>query len=72
VPQLSLYSPVGDIAVYAETSGSAWSTRQANGPHTISVCHRVVAARRVGGYAGGDGSTTKCWLLGFEDSNRTL
>jgi methylated-DNA-[protein]-cysteine S-methyltransferase len=62
-----------DIA--RKAGGSARSIGQANGRNPIPLiipCHRVVAASHIGGYSGGDGLTTKRWLLALENSNRTL
>jgi methylated-DNA-[protein]-cysteine S-methyltransferase len=62
-----------DIAIKA--GGSARSVGQANGYNPIPLiipCHRVVAIRHMGGYSGGDGLTTKRWLLALESSNATL
>jgi methylated-DNA-[protein]-cysteine S-methyltransferase len=62
-----------DIAIKA--GGSARSVGQANGRNPIPLiipCHRVVAATHIGGYSGGDGLTTKRWLLALENPNRTL
>ncbi len=62
-----------DIAVTA--GGSARSVGQANGRNPIAIiipCHRVIAARDIGGYSGGDGLPTKRWLLSLENPNRTL
>ncbi len=57
----------GDIARLA--GGTARSVGQANGANPIPVlipCHRVVAATGIGGYTGGDGLTTKRFLLQLE------
>lgn len=62
-----------DIAVKA--GGSARSVGQANGRNPIPLiipCHRVVAVTHVGGYSGGDGLPTKCWLLKLENPRREL
>jgi len=39
----------------------------ASNPFAILVpCHRVLASNgRLGGYSGGEGATTKAWLLEF-------
>ena len=57
----------GDIAAVA--GGSARSVGQANGGNPIPIiipCHRVVAAGHLGGYSGGEGLTTKRYLLALE------
>jgi methylated-DNA-[protein]-cysteine S-methyltransferase len=57
----------GDIARIA--GGAARSVGQANGSNPIPIlipCHRVVAASGIGGYTGGDGLTTKRFLLQLE------
>jgi methylated-DNA-[protein]-cysteine S-methyltransferase len=51
------------------TGGSARSVGQANGRNAIPIiipCHRVVAAKDIGGYSGGDGLATKRALLTLE------
>jgi methylated-DNA-[protein]-cysteine S-methyltransferase len=56
-----------DIAIAA--GGSARSVGQANGSNPIPIvipCHRVVATGHLGGYSGGDGLSTKRWLLALE------
>ena len=71
--------PYGEIRSYqqiaAKTGGSARSVGQANGRNPIPViipCHRVVATSHIGGYSGGDGLTTKRWLLALECPARSL
>jgi methylated-DNA-[protein]-cysteine S-methyltransferase len=62
-----------DIAITA--GGSARSVGQANGHNPIPLiipCHRVVAAKDIGGYSGGEGLPTKRWLLALENSNQVL
>lgn len=62
-----------DIA--AKVGGSARSVGQANSHNPIPViipCHRVVAARHVGGYSGGEGLPTKRWLLALENPDQIL
>ncbi len=62
-----------DIAAVA--GGSARSVGQANGHNPIPLiipCHRVLATTHIGGYSGGNGLTTKRWLLDLENSHRTL
>jgi methylated-DNA-[protein]-cysteine S-methyltransferase len=56
-----------DIAAVA--GGSPRSVGQANGCNPIPIiipCHRVVAVNRLGGYSGGEGLTTKRYLLALE------
>jgi len=56
-----------DIA--AAAGGSARSVGQANGCNPIPViipCHRVIATGHLGGYSGGDGLSTKRYLLALE------
>lgn len=62
-----------DIAVRA--GGSARSVGQANALNPIPLiipCHRVVASTHLGGYSGGEGLSTKRWLLNLENSSRSL
>jgi methylated-DNA-[protein]-cysteine S-methyltransferase len=62
-----------DIA--ASVGGSPRSVGQANGNNPIPViipCHRVVASNHLGGYSGGDGLTTKRWLLAHEHPGDAL
>jgi methylated-DNA-[protein]-cysteine S-methyltransferase len=58
----------GDLA--RDLASSARAIGQANGANPIPIlipCHRVLAARgALGGYSGGDGPTTKLWLLEHE------
>lgn len=65
--------PYGATRSYAEIAqfagGSARSVGQANGSNPIPIiipCHRVVAVGHLGGYSGGDGLTTKRYLLALE------
>ena len=74
--------PPGQTRTYAEIAriagGAARSVGQANGANPIPVlipCHRVIAAGGangqwatggIGGYSGGDGLTTKRFLLQLE------
>ena len=56
-----------DIAV--DAGGAARSVGQANGSNPLPIlipCHRVVAARGLGGYSGADGVETKRFLLDHE------
>ncbi len=71
--------PYGETCSYRtiamKVGGSARSVGQANGHNPIPLiipCHRVVAATHIGGYSGGEGLTTKRWLLGLENPDRTL
>jgi methylated-DNA-[protein]-cysteine S-methyltransferase len=71
--------PFGATRSYAELAavagGSARSIGQANGSNPIPLiipCHRVVASNHLGGYSGGDGPTTKRWLLAHEHPGATL
>jgi methylated-DNA-[protein]-cysteine S-methyltransferase len=58
----------GDLAVQLGTSARAIG--QANGANPIPLlipCHRVLAAGgALGGYSGGEGPSTKLWLLNHE------
>lgn len=65
--------PYGRTRSYGEIAraagGSARSVGQANGCNPIPIvipCHRVVAAGHIGGYSGGDGLSTKRFLLALE------
>ncbi len=65
--------PSGQTRTYAEiarvTGGASRSVGQANGANPIPVlipCHRVVASGGIGGYSGGEGLTTKRFLLQLE------
>ena len=65
--------PSGQTRTYAEIArlagGAARSVGQANGANPIPVlipCHRVVASGSIGGYSGGEGLTTKRFLLQLE------
>lgn len=56
-----------DIAAVA--GGSPRSVGMANGANPIPIiipCHRVVSRAGPGGYSGGDGLSTKLFLLGLE------
>ncbi len=56
-------------AIAAATGGSARSVGGANGANPIPIiipCHRVVGTHGIGGYSGGEGLTTKRWLLDLE------
>lgn len=71
--------PYGETRSYQDIArkagGSARSVGQANGRNPIPLiipCHRVVATTHIGGYSGGDGLSTKRWLLALENPNRTL
>ena len=61
--------------IAATAGGSARSVGQANGTNPIPLiipCHRVVAATHIGGYSGGDGLSTKRWLLMMENPTQAL
>lgn len=63
------------IDIARTAGGSARSVGQANASNPIPLiipCHRVVATTHVGGYSGGDGLTTKRWLLAHEHQGATL
>lgn len=71
--------PFGEICSYrtiaAKAGGSPRSVGQANGRNPIPIiipCHRVVAEGHLGGYSGGDGLSTKRWLLALENPQRPL
>ncbi|HEY4043053.1 MAG TPA: methylated-DNA--[protein]-cysteine S-methyltransferase [Rhodopila sp.] len=71
--------PYGETRSYldiaAKAGGSARSVGQANGRNPIPLiipCHRVVATTHIGGYSGGDGLSTKRWLLALENPDLTL
>jgi len=62
-------------AIAARVGGSARSVGQANGSNPIPLiipCHRVVASSHLGGYSGGEGLTTKRWLLALETPGASL
>ena len=65
--------PYGATRSYIEIAraagGSARSVGQANGNNPIPIiipCHRVLATTHIGGYSGGEGLSTKRWLLALE------
>jgi methylated-DNA-[protein]-cysteine S-methyltransferase len=65
--------PYGETRCYAAIAtaagGSARSVGQANGCNPIPIiipCHRVVASTHLGGYSGGEGLSTKRYLLSLE------
>lgn len=63
----------GEIA--AQAGGSARSVGQANGKNPIPIiipCHRVLASAGLGGYSGGDGLSTKRYLLDLESHQTAL
>jgi len=69
--------PYGETRSYAAVAsaagGSPRSVGQANGCNPIPIiipCHRVVAAHHLGGYSGGEGLTTKRYLLALEARDR--
>ncbi len=56
-------------AIAAIAGGSPRSIGGANAANPIPIiipCHRVTAARGIGGYSGGEGLATKTWLLTLE------
>jgi methylated-DNA-[protein]-cysteine S-methyltransferase len=69
--------PFGETRTYtqlaAAAGGSARSVGQANGLNPLPIilpCHRVVAARGLGGYSGAEGLDTKRALLALEATAR--
>lgn len=71
--------PYGATRSYVEIAriagGSPRSVGQANGDNPIPLiipCHRVVATTHLGGYSGGDGLSTKRWLLAHEHPGAAL
>ena len=65
--------PFGRTRSYADVAkaagGSPRSVGGANGANPIPIiipCHRVVSTTGLGGYSGGDGLTTKRYLLALE------
>jgi methylated-DNA-[protein]-cysteine S-methyltransferase len=70
--------PPGETRSYGDLArllnSSARAVGQANGRNPIPIiipCHRVVASGgRIGGYSGGDGTSTKRILLGIEQRAR--
>jgi methylated-DNA-[protein]-cysteine S-methyltransferase len=69
--------PYGETRSYRDivraAGGSPRSVGQASGSNPIPLiipCHRVVAATGIGGYSGGEGVSTKQWLLALENPNR--
>jgi methylated-DNA-[protein]-cysteine S-methyltransferase len=68
--------PYGQVRTYlqiaAEAGGSPRSVGGANGANPLPIiipCHRVVATGGIGGYSGGDGLTTKRFLLNLEQAD---
>ena len=66
--------PYGATRSYAEIArvagGAARSVGQANAANPIPIiipCHRVLASNGIGGYSGGDGLSTKRYLLALEN-----
>lgn len=66
--------PYGATRSYAEIAriagGSARSVGGANAANPIPIiipCHRVLASNGIGGYSGGDGLSTKRYLLALEN-----
>lgn len=71
--QALLEIPYGGTASYgalvARVGGSARAIGGANGANPLPIlipCHRVVGSTGLGGYSGGDGLSTKRWLLALE------
>ncbi|MGE0221625.1 MAG: methylated-DNA--[protein]-cysteine S-methyltransferase [Acetobacteraceae bacterium] len=71
--------PYGETRSYKDIAGhvggSPRSVGQANGCNPIPLiipCHRVVASTHLGGYSGGDGLSTKRWLLALESPVASL
>ena len=69
--------PSGHTRTYGDLAGELDSAAQAVGnacganPIPILIpCHRIVGARGLGGYSGGDGLTTKTALLRLEGGLR--
>ena len=68
--------PAGETRTYAELArmagGSPRSVGMANGANPIPIiipCHRVVGTNGPGGYSGGDGLSTKLFLLDLEGAS---
>lgn len=71
--------PYGEVRTYgqlaAAAGGSPRSVGGANGANPIPIiipCHRVVGSGNIGGYSGGDGVSTKLFLLGLEQADARL
>jgi methylated-DNA-[protein]-cysteine S-methyltransferase len=71
--------PYGETRSYAEIAreagGSPRSVGGANGANPIPIvipCHRVLATTGIGGYSGGDGLSTKRFLLALEGESLAL
>lgn len=69
--------PYGETATYGAIARAIGSSPRAVGgacgrnPVPILIpCHRIVAGAGLGGYSGGEGLTTKAWLLAFEGARR--
>ncbi|MGO4689282.1 methylated-DNA--[protein]-cysteine S-methyltransferase [Glaciibacter sp. 2TAF33] len=64
------YISYGELGVEVGKPGSARAIGGAVGANPIPIiigCHRVLASNgRITGYSGGDGITTKVWLLAHE------
>jgi methylated-DNA-[protein]-cysteine S-methyltransferase len=59
----------GDLAHALGSSARAVGTACGANPIPIIIpCHRVTGASGLGGYSGGDGPTTKRYLLGLEQA----
>ena len=71
--------PTGETRSYAELArlagGSPRSVGMANGANPIPIiipCHRVVGINGPGGYSGGDGLSTKLFLLDLEGASAAV
>jgi methylated-DNA-[protein]-cysteine S-methyltransferase len=67
--------PYGETRTYAQIAAKAGGSPRAiggaNGANPLPIiipCHRVVATGGIGGYSGGDGVTTKRFLLTLEQA----
>jgi methylated-DNA-[protein]-cysteine S-methyltransferase len=64
------YISYGELGVEVGKPGSARAIGGAVGANPVPIiigCHRVLASNgRITGYSGGDGITTKVWLLAHE------
>ena len=59
----------GELAARTGTSPREFGQQCGANPLPIIVpCHRVLSARGLGQYSGGDGPRTKAWLLALEGS----
>jgi methylated-DNA-[protein]-cysteine S-methyltransferase len=64
----------GELAARAGVPGAARAVGRAMAANPLPIiipCHRVIAAGgQLGGYSGGDGLSTKRWLIDFEQDDR--